>query len=215
MIDCKVKICGLHREEDICCVNAYLPDYIGFVFYPESKRYVTGEQAQKLKEKLDPRIRAVGVFVNADPDEVIALLQKNIIDIAQLHGQESEEELRKIWEQTGKPVIRAVKVTEETNLQEAYQTDADYILLDNGMGSGKPFPWDVILKQLAQEELQEKICRKPFFLAGGIDPENMERAAEAFRPYALDLSSSVETDGVKDPEKIRKLMETIRKRGTE
>ncbi len=215
MIDCKVKICGLRREEDICCVNAYLPDYIGFVFYPESKRYVTGEQAQKLKEKLDPRIRAVGVFVNADPDEVIALLQKNIIDIAQLHGQESEEQLRKIREQTGKPVIRAVKVTEETNLQEAYQTDADYILLDNGMGSGKPFPWDVILKQLAQEELQEKICRKPFFLAGGIDPENMERAAEAFRPYALDLSSSVETDGVKDPEKIRKLMETIRKRGTE
>lgn len=215
MIDCKVKICGLHREEDICCVNAYLPDYIGFVFYPESKRYVTGEQAQKLKEKLDPCIRAVGVFVNADPDEVIALLQKNIIDIAQLHGQESEEELRKIREQTGKPVIRALKVTEETNLQEAYQTDADYILLDNGMGSGRPFPWDVILKQLAQEELQEKICRKPFFLAGGISPENMERAAEAFRPYALDLSSSVETDGVKDPEKIRKLMETIRKRGTE
>ena len=215
MIDCKVKICGLRREEDICCVNAYLPDYIGFVFYPESKRYVTGEQAQKLKEKLDPRIRAVGVFVNADPDEVIALLQKNIIDIAQLHGQESEEQLRKIREQTGKPVIRAVKVTEETNLQEAYQTDADYILLDNGMGSGKLFPWDVILKQLAQEELQEKICRKPFFLAGGISPENMERAAEAFRPYALDLSSSVETDGWKDPEKIRKLMETIRKRGTE
>ena len=215
MIDCKVKICGLRREEDICCVNAYLPDYIGFVFYPKSKRYVTEEQAQKLKEKLDPRIRAVGVFVNADPDEVIALLQKNIIDIAQLHGQESEEQLRKIREQTGKPVIRAVKVTEETNLQEAYQTDADYILLDNGMGSGKPFPWDVILKQLAQEELQEKICRKPFFLAGGISPENMERAAEAFRPYALDLSSSVETDGVKDPEKIRKLMETIRKRGTE
>ena len=215
MIDCKVKICGLRREEDICCVNAYLPDYIGFVFYPKSKRYVTGEQAQKLNERLDPRIRAVGVFVNADPDEVIALLQKNIIDIAQLHGQESEEELRKIREQTGKPVIRAVKVTEETNLQEAYQTDADYILLDNGMGSGKPFPWDVILKQLAQEELQEKICRKPFFLAGGISPENMERAAEAFRPYALDLSSSVETDGVKDPEKIRKLMETIRKRGTE
>ena len=215
MIDCKVKICGLRREEDICCVNAYLPDYIGFVFYPKSKRYVTGEQAQQLKEKLDPRIRAVGVFVNADPDEVIALLQKNIIDIAQLHGQESEEQLRKIREQTGKPVIRAVKVTEETNLQEAYQTDADYILLDNGMGSGKPFPWDVILKQLAQEELQEKICRKPFFLAGGISPENMERAAEAFRPYALDLSSSVETDGVKDPEKIRKLMETIRKRGTE
>lgn len=215
MIDCKVKICGLRREEDICCVNAYLPDYIGFVFYPESKRYVTGEQAQKLKEKLDPRIRAVGVFVNADPDEVIALLQKSIIDIAQLHGQESEEQLRKIREQTGKPVIRAVKVTEETDLQKAYQTDADYILLDNGMGSGKPFPWDVILKQLAQEELQEKICRKPFFLAGGISPENMERAAEAFRPYALDLSSSVETDGVKDPEKIRKLMETIRKRGTE
>lgn len=215
MIDCKVKICGLRREEDICCVNAYLPDYIGFVFYPKSKRYVTEEQAQKLKEKLDPRIRAVGVFVNADPDEVIALLQKNIIDIAQLHGQESEEQLRKIREQTGKPVIRAVKVTEETNLHEAYQTDADYILLDNGMGSGKPFPWDVILKQLAQEELQEKICRKPFFLAGGISPENMERAAEAFRPYALDLSSSVETDGVKDPEKIRKLMETIRKRGTE
>ena len=215
MIDCKVKICGLRREEDICCVNAYLPDYIGFVFYPESKRYVTGEQAQKLKEKLDPRIRAVGVFVNADPDEVIALLQKSIIDIAQLHGQESEEQLRKIREQTGKPVIRAVKVTEETDLQKAYQTDADYILLDNGMGSGKPFPWDVILKQLAQEELQEKISRKPFFLVGGISPENMERAAEAFRPYALDLSSSVETDGVKDPEKIRKLMETIRKRGTE
>lgn len=215
MIDCKVKICGLRREEDICCVNAYLPDYIGFVFYPKSKRCVTGEQAQKLKEKLDPRIRAVGVFVNADTDEVIALLQKNIIDIAQLHGQESEEELRKIREQTGKPVIRAVKVTEETNLQEAYQTEADYILLDNGMGSGKPFPWDVILQQLVQEELQEKIRRKPFFLAGGISPENMERAAEAFRPYALDLSSSVETDGVKDPEKIRKLMETIRKRGTE
>ena len=162
MIDCKVKICGLRREEDICCVNAYLPDYIGFVFYPKSKRYVTGEQAQQLKEKLDPRIRAVGVFVNADPDEVIALLQKNIIDIAQLHGQESEEELRKIREQTGKPVIRAVKVTEETNLQETCQTDADYILLDNGMGSGKSFPWDVILKQLAQEELQEEIRRKPY-----------------------------------------------------
>ena len=106
----KIKICGLTRPEDIEAVNRIRPDFIGFVFWERSRRFVTAEQAALLKKDLDPGIRAVGVFVDAPCGEVIALLERGVIDIAQLHGEESEEDIRYIQAMTHRPVIKAVRV---------------------------------------------------------------------------------------------------------
>lgn len=199
---CKVKMCGLFRTEDIDYVNEIKPDYIGFVFWEKSKRRVTKEQAAALKEKLDPTIKAVGVFVDEDNEVILKLLAENIIDIAQLHGMESEDDVRYIKEESAKPVIRMVKLSEHTDYDALNEMEADYLLFDSGRGCGKVFDWNLL------KQVQEK-CRKPFFLAGGIGPENAKEAVMQVKPYAIDLSSGLETNGVKDLAKMRALMEQL------
>lgn len=187
------------RLEDITYVNEAKPEYIGFVFWPKSKRAVGDEQAAELKKSLDPSIQAVGVFVNETPERIIQLLKKQIIDLAQLHGEETEEQIERIRRETGKPVIKAVKIRTREDILAGIQTKADYLLLDSGMGSGETFDWNTIPQ-----------IEKPFFLAGGLYPGNVEEAVQNFHPYAVDVSSGVETDGKKDETKIREFIRRVR-----
>ena len=187
------------RLEDITYVNEAKPEYIGFVFWPKSKRAVGDEQAAELKKSLDPSIQAVGVFVNETPERIIQLLKKQIIDLAQLHGEETEEQIERIRRETGKPVIKAVKIRTREDILAGIQTKADYLLLDSGMGSGETFDWNTIPQ-----------IEKPFFLAGGLYPGNVEEAVQNFHPYAVDVSSGVKTDGKKDEAKIREFIRRVR-----
>ena len=196
----KIKICGLKRLEDIEIANKYKPDYVGFVF-ADSKRKVSHDFALEMKNNLSPDILSVGVFVDADIDEIIDLYDGGVIDIAQLHGNESEYYIKKLKENTNDEliIINAIEMSSEKNLLEYDDSLADYLLLDSGKGSGKTFDWRLIRKDL----------RKEFFLAGGIDISNVRKAIEEFNPYAIDLSSSLETNGIKDENKVREIMEVI------
>lgn len=199
-----VKICGLRRMEDIRIANEFLPDYIGFVFAP-SKRQVSKEQAEELKAALDPRIQAVGVFVNQKMDWICELAEQNVIDVIQLHGQESEETVREIRRRTGKSVIKMLHVED---LREArLYPEADFLLIDNGAGgTGEKFEWEQareLLQQLTQ-------AGRRWFLAGGIGLHNVKQAIR-LEPYGIDVSSLVETEGYKDREKVRLLIEAVNK----
>lgn len=195
----KIKICGLFRPEDIEYANQTCPDFIGFVFWERSRRFVTPKQARRLREKLDGGIRAVGVFVDAPCEEIIRLLQEGVIDIAQLHGGEPEQDIRRIQERTGRPVIRAAKIRERCDVEALLDSPADWILFDGGMGGGVPFDWSLL-----------KGVERDFFLAGGLSPENLGGLLKDIRPYAVDLSSGVEADGVKDLAKMRAAVGIVR-----
>ncbi len=196
----KIKICGLKRLDDIEIVNKYKPDYIGFVF-ADSKRKVTSDLAFKMKKNLDSSIKSVGVFVDEDIDVIIKLYDEGIIDIAQLHGLENEEYIKKLKQKSNYKleIINAIEMSDEKDLKEYDNSLADYLLLDSGKGSGKTFDWRLIRKDL----------KKEFFLAGGLNSKNISKAIEEFNPYAVDLSSSVETDGYKDELKIKEVMEEV------
>ncbi|MGN0176930.1 MAG: phosphoribosylanthranilate isomerase [Methanobrevibacter sp.] len=196
----KIKICGIKRMEDIEVVNKYVPDYIGFVF-ADSKRKISHDLAKKLKDKLNPNITSVGVFVNASQDEILDLFNKGIIEIAQLHGNESEEYIIDLKEKTNHElkIINAIEMSQDTDLLRYDKSLADYLLLDSGKGSGKTFDWQWIRSDL----------KKDFFLAGGLNSQNIQKAIKEFNPYAIDLSSSLETNGLKDEIKIKEIMEVV------
>ena len=196
----KVKICGIRRMEDIDIVNRYKPDYIGFVF-ADSKRRVSHDLAYELKLNLDSDIISVGVFVDASLNEILKLFEEGVIEMAQLHGSESEEYILTLKEKTNSElkIIKAIEMSEDVDLLEYNNSHADYLLLDSGKGSGKTFDWSLI----------ESDLNKEFFLAGGLDISNISDAIKEFDPYAIDLSSSLEVDGFKDESKIKELMEAI------
>ena len=204
----KIKICGLRRQEDVTYVNECLPDYAGFVF-AKSRRQVTKEQVRELKENLHPAITAVGVFVNEPAANVAELLNKEVIQIAQLHGDEDEvyiQELRTRM-QRGK-LMKAIRVTKRQDITQAEMLPVDYLLYDAFSGNeyggtGKVFDWSLLSE-----------VERPYFLAGGINIDNVEEAVRRWKPYAIDLSSAVETDGWKDREKIIAIVEKIKKINT-
>ncbi|MCG2730888.1 MAG: phosphoribosylanthranilate isomerase [Acetobacterium sp.] len=196
----KIKICGLTRLADIKAVNAAQPDYIGFVF-ATSKRQVDMETARTLKQVLDPGIKAVGVFVNHPMAEIIALAEAGIIDLIQLHGDEAEATVRLLQLQTGLPVIRAFRIKSQADIKE---TAADYRLFDTYDpsqygGSGAAFNWELLQGVTGD-----------FFLAGGLNSGNIEAAIKQVKPYCIDISSGVETDGVKDRDKIIEIVAKTR-----
>ena len=197
----KIKICGLKRPEDITYVNEAKPDYCGFIIeFPKSGRNVTGVQVRELAARLASDIIPVGVFVNAAPERVEELLLDRIIHIAQLHGQEDESYIRELKTYTDKLIIKAFSIKTTEDIEKALQSPADYILLDQGGGgTGKTFDWSLI------PEIQ-----RPFFLAGGIGASNLGQAIREIHPYAVDLSSSVETEKRKDPMKIRQVVDIVR-----
>ena len=196
----KIKICGLKRLEDIEIVNKYRPDYMGFVF-ADTKREVSHELARQLKDKLDPEIISVGVFVDAPKEEITELFENGTIEMAQLHGLESEDYIKDLKAMTDNRliVIKAIEMSQDTDLLKYDSSNADYLLLDSGKGSGKTFDWRLIRKDL----------KKDFFLAGGLNKDNITQAIEEFEPYAVDLSSSLEVNGFKNEDKIKEIMEII------
>jgi len=195
----KIKICGLFRAEDIYFVNQAMPDYVGFVF-AKSRRQVSVELAEQFRDKLNKGIIPVGVFVDEPVDKVALLLEKGIIEMAQLHGSEDEEYISKLKALTCKPIIKAVSVRTKEDIIKAQRSIADFLLLDQGKGgTGATFDWRLI----------EKTTR-PFFLAGGLNLGNIEEALEKVNPYAVDLSSGVESDGIKDEAKIMEIVRRIR-----
>lgn len=200
----KIKLCGLMRPCDIEAVNELQPDYIGFVFAKKSRRYVSPEKAEKLKAMLAPGIQAVGVFVNEEPAQIVSLLEAGTIDVAQLHGQESETEIRRLRELTDHPLIQAFRIDTEQDVERANASTADYVLLDSGAGgTGTVFDWDLL-----------QAIRRPYFLAGGLDTENLGTVKAKLNPYGIDVSSGIETGGYKDKEKMTAFVAAARKEDT-
>lgn len=200
----KIKLCGLTRPCDIEAVNELQPDYIGFVFAKKSRRYVSPEKAEELKAMLAPGIQAVGVFVNEEPEQIAALFEAGTIDVAQLHGQESETEIRRLRELTNHPLIQAFRIDTEQDVERANASTADYVLLDSGAGgTGTVFDWDLL-----------RAIRRPYFLAGGLDTENLGTVKAKLNPYGVDVSSGIETGGYKDKEKMTAFVAAARKEDT-
>ncbi|MDE6744898.1 MAG: phosphoribosylanthranilate isomerase, partial [Lachnospiraceae bacterium] len=208
----KIKICGIKRIEDVYYVNQYLPDYIGFVF-ADTRRKVSLETAALLAKELDPRIKRVGVYVRQEIGLLTESLVSGTVDYLQLHGDEDaayEEALFESLIQQGiddpqERCIKAFRIRGAEDFMRVGETKCRWLLLDTYSqtlpgGTGEHFNWDLI----------QGIDRE-FFLAGGINVGNIERAIREVKPYAVDVSSSLETDGVKDKEKIREFMEKVAK----
>jgi len=201
----KIKICGLFREQDIDYVNEVKPDYAGFVF-AESRRKISQEFAAQLRRRLSDDIVPVGVFVNAPIADIAALYRENVIAIAQLHGTENDDYIARLKAASaagGRKPVEVIKTIKSTELEQNTPTaaGADYYLIDSGAGSGKSFNWEL---------LNSFKFKKPWFLAGGVGLDNIEQAM-AFNPFALDISSGAETNGIKDREKIVQLVSMVRK----
>ena len=195
----KIKICGLRRAEDIRIVNEAKPDYIGFVF-AKSKRQVHFEEAFKLREMLSTEVIPVGVFVDEPINNVKKIIHSGIIEIVQLHGNESKEYMDELKSFSKIPIIKAVSVQKEGDVQRGNTASSDYLLLDHkGGGTGQSFNWDLI-----------GYTTKPFFLAGGLHIDNVQEAIQKVNPFAIDVSSGVETDEYKDKDKIFEMIRRVR-----
>ena len=209
----KIKLCGLSRPQDIETANALMPDYVGFVFARRSRRYISPETAAALRKQLNSAIQTVGVFTDEEPECVVALVREHIIDMIQLHGHEDGDYISYLRTLTSAPIIQAVCIRNESDLERAQKSPADLILLDSAAGgSGVSFDWSIL--------------SRPYFLAGGLTAENVRDALSAALPYALtaaapcalastapyavDVSSGIETDGWKDKIKMEQFVRAVR-----
>lgn len=200
----RIKICGLRREEDISYINEVGADFAGFILSPRFWRYVEPEVVRELRSKLNDKTQVVGVTVDEDVSYVASLVNDGTIDIAQLHGNESEEyisELRRLT--SNKAVITKVFIIKsDEDIARAKASSADYVLLDSGTGTGKSFDWELI-----------RDIGRDYFLAGGLNPENVSEAVKTYNPYAVDVSSGVETEKIKDVSKIKLFAKNVRSIG--
>ncbi len=198
----KVKICGLKCENDIDYVNELMPDYVGFVF-AKSKRQVDKFKAKQLIEKLDKKIKKVGVFLNRPLSELNEIAEFCELDIVQLHGDEPAE----YCNQVNHNVWKAFRIKTAEDMKHIHQYDIKGCLLDTYVkdaygGTGEVFNWDVA----------SHISKENFvILAGGLKEDNIEKAIQTVRPQVVDVSSGVETDGYKDFEKMKRFIERVRK----
>ncbi len=188
--------------DDIAAANICLPNMVGFVLAPGRRRTVSVALARQMRARLHPAVTPVGVFVDPDPDEVLALLRQNIIAAAQLHGEESEETVAYLQRRGGRPVLRAFQVRGEEDLARAAASRADLVLLDAGQGSGARIPTE-LLRGFA----------RPYILAGGLTPDNVAGAIAELRPFGVDVSSGIEEGGRKSPEKMAAFTRAVRARG--
>ncbi|MCY3030376.1 MULTISPECIES: phosphoribosylanthranilate isomerase [Aerococcus] len=197
----KLKICGLKRPVDISYCNPLAIDYVGFIVdYPKSQRSVSLSTLEDLSQRVNPNIQKVGVFVNEKLDLIADLLKQGIIDIAQLHGQESPADIVYLQNTTAKPIWKAFAIQDTKDLDRAKASPADQILLDyKEAGSGKSFNWKLL-----------KDFDRPFILAGGLNANNIKSAIDQVKPAALDLSTGVESQGHKDPNKIKEIVRMVK-----
>ncbi|MBR6239477.1 MAG: phosphoribosylanthranilate isomerase [Clostridia bacterium] len=193
-----IKLCGMMTEDDIAEANRLRPDMIGFIFVPNSRRYVPSEKAYKLRRKLDRRIKAAGVFVNEEPEKISRAVKDGIIDLIQLHGDEDDAYIRALREETDTKIIKAFRIRNRNDVMDTLRSSADMILFDSGAGEGRLLDWDLL-----------KDIERPFILAGGLDQENVKRAVMTLRPFGVDVSSGIETDGKKDPVKMKAFIDAV------
>lgn len=194
----KIKLCGIKSEDDIKVINEVLPDYIGFVFAGKSKRYISFDTANTLKSKLDSRVKAVGVFVNEDIENIAHLVKNRIIDIVQLHGNEDESYINTLKAKISVPMIYAYQIKSKTDIKSV-KNDTEFILLDAGAGCGETFD-EALLEGFDNE----------YFLAGGLSIDNIKEKIMKLHPFGVDVSSGIETEGKKDAAKIRKFVSLVR-----
>lgn len=197
----KIKTCGLTREREIDYVNQYLPDYAGFVLcFPKSRRSLSLERAEQLIRLLNPGVGAVGVVVDLPLEQAIGLLNRGFLDALQLHGDEDADYIRALKAATGRQVWKAFQIRSAADLEAAAASPADMVVLDSGQGSGQVFDWSLL-----------RDFGRPYFLAGGLGPGNVVRAVKQLHPYGIDLSSGIETDGVKDKGKLSSVISSVRR----
>ena len=204
----KIKICGLSRREDIESVNMVSPDYIGFIMgFPKSHRNITIERAKTLRAGLKEGIQVVGVFVDAEISTIVDACAQKVIDIIQLHGREDIRYIERLKAvlasvEVQAKIIKAIQVNSKEDLTLIKEVPADMILLDAGMGDGKLF---------SQEQMELlKSVNRDYFLAGGLNPENVSELLESLHPFGVDVSSGVETEKKKDRKKIRRFVQNVR-----
>lgn len=216
----KIKFCGLFRECDIDYANALKPDFVGFIFAEHSERFVDFATAQALKSRLDFGIKAVGVFVDSPVECVFEALSEGIIEVVQLHGNENSAYISALKEcmqsDLGKvaPIIKAIKVSDShslaQSLESSAQCGADFMLLDSpNAGSGKAFDWNALVQNFVKSQDFAREFQTRFFLAGGINVENIQSAI-ALKPFCIDISSGIESNGVKDFAKMQTIINAIR-----
>lgn len=204
----KIKICGLSRREDIESVNMVSPDYIGFIMgFPKSHRNITIERAKTLRAGLKEEIQVVGVFVDAEISMIVDACAQKVIDVIQLHGREDIRYIERLKAvlasvEVQAKIIKAIQVKSKEDLTLIKEVPADMILLDAGMGDGKLFSQE-------QMELLNSVNRD-YFLAGGLNPENVSELLESLHPFGVDVSSGVETEKKKDRKKIRRFVQNVR-----
>ena len=201
----KVKMCGMRRKEDIAYANEVKPDAVGYIFFPKSKRYVTGQQAKEFDQDLDQDILSVGVFVNETIEKVIEIANQVPLDVIQLHGDEDHTYIEQLKQQTDKEIWKVVRVKDTNDIKEAEKLPVDKLLLDTFTeekdmygGTGKVMNYNLIPK----EEIS-----KPFFIAGGLHSNNIKEIIKKVHPYGIDISSGIETDGYKDLKKMKEIMQ--------
>ena len=197
----KIKICGLRSEEDIRIVNRCQPDYAGFICCSRFRRYVPSDTLEQLSKLLHPGIRKVGVFVDQPVEQIAQIVRRPLVDIIQLHGCEDERYISGLRQLIPSEIriMKAFQIHSAEDICQVEASTADDVLLDGGQGSGQTFDWRKI-----------ESMNRPFFLAGGLNPENVEEAVRRLHPCAVDVSSGVETDGHKDEEKVRQLIRRVR-----
>lgn len=196
----KLKICGLKTKADVEIINETQPDYCGFIVdYPKSRRSLESNEACRLAANVLETVKKVAVFVDEPMEKVIKTMAN--FDMAQLHGKESESYIEELKRKTSKPVIKAVIPKNATDVEYFCKTKADYLLFDAGKGEGRAFDWE-ILKNVRSS--------RKYFLAGGLNEENIGSALDALDPYAIDISSGVESDGKKDYAKIKRITEFLK-----
>ncbi len=212
----KIKFCGLFRECDIDYANALKPDFVGFIFAEQSRRFVDFATAKALKSRLDSGVKAVGVFVDSPLERVMEALSEGIIDAVQLHGNENNAYISALKACMQRdlgaelPIIKAIKVSDSHSLDLALELLADFILLDSqNAGGGKAFDWNLLAQILAKSQDFAREFQSRFFLAGGVNVDNIQSAI-ALKPFCIDISSGIESEGRKDFAKMQTIFNAIK-----
>ncbi|MGN0035284.1 MAG: phosphoribosylanthranilate isomerase [Coriobacteriales bacterium] len=207
---CRIKTCGMSRDEDVDAVNEARPDLVGFIVdVPRSRRTVTPGRFSRLAGRVEVGTVGetgacvrVGVFVDeplCNLTQIVLQTARRSIDVVQLHGHEDDAYVDELHERTGIGVIQAFQLHEEQDARRAQASHADLVLLDSGQGSGTAFDWSYA-----------RLVDRPFLLAGGLAPLTIARAVAEVHPWGVDLSSGLESGVHKDPAKIRAAVEAVR-----
>ena len=198
----RIKLCGMHRAEDVAAASAVSPDLCGFVcLFPKSHRDVRPEELPALVSRVAGHVLTTMVIVDQPPELAAGVANVAGIDVIQLHGHEDAAYVQALRASFDGPVIQAFRIREAADVDEALASPADMVLLDAGQGSGETFDWSLV---------EGFRARRPYLLAGGLTPENVVEAISALGPWGVDMSSGIETSGRKDPQKMAAAVAAVR-----